>query len=130
MSAFLESMPDKRLAAADWSMTLPRVNEAICVPTQARTPCLALCLPSLASTDAQGSASALCPAYPDLPVSCLVAPQVNYVGKAANLYQDAGYELQGSSYVINKLIGTSWMWDRVRVSGGAYGAFTDFNSHR
>ena len=28
-----------------------------------------------------------------------------------------------SSYVINKLLGTSWLWDRVRVSGGAYGAF-------
>lgn len=55
---------------------------------------------------------------------------MNYVGKAANLYQDAGYELQGSSYVINKLLGTSWLWDRVRVVGGAYGGFSDFDSHR
>jgi presequence protease len=37
------------------------------------------------------------------------------VGKAANLYEDAGYKLQGSSYVINKLLGTTWLWDRVRV---------------
>eukprot|EP00873_Tetraselmis_striata_P018587 jgi/Tetstr1/438851/TSEL_027360.t1 len=58
-----------------------------------------------------------------------VPTQVNYVGKAANLYQDAGYELQGSSYVINKLLGTSWLWDRVRVVGGAYGGFSDFDSH-
>ena len=49
--------------------------------------------------------------------------QVNYVGKAANLYEDAGYQLSGTSYVINKLLGTSWLWDRVRVSGGAYGGF-------
>jgi hypothetical protein len=44
-----------------------------------------------------------------------VHAQVNYVGKAANLYEDAGYKLQGSSYVINKLLGTTWLWDRVRV---------------
>ena len=60
----------------------------------------------------------------------LVVPtQVNYVCKAANLYEDAGYELSGSSYVINKLLGTTWLWDRVRVSGGAYGAFCDFDTH-
>uniref|UniRef100_A0A061S1H5 Presequence protease 2 n=1 Tax=Tetraselmis sp. GSL018 TaxID=582737 RepID=A0A061S1H5_9CHLO len=58
-----------------------------------------------------------------------VPTQVNYVGKAANLYEDAGYELSGSSYVINKLLGTTWIWDRIRVSGGAYGGFTDFDSH-
>eukprot|EP00238_Polyblepharides_amylifera_P009616 CAMPEP_0196574836 /NCGR_PEP_ID=MMETSP1081-20130531/4451_1 /TAXON_ID=36882 /ORGANISM="Pyramimonas amylifera, Strain CCMP720" /LENGTH=1082 /DNA_ID=CAMNT_0041892963 /DNA_START=123 /DNA_END=3371 /DNA_ORIENTATION=+ len=59
----------------------------------------------------------------------LVIPTlVNYVGKGANLY-DAGYELDGSAYVISKLLGTSWLWDRVRVSGGAYGGFCDFDSH-
>jgi Zn-dependent M16 (insulinase) family peptidase len=57
-----------------------------------------------------------------------VPTQVNYVGKGANLYK-AGYELHGSSYVINKLLGTTWLWDRVRVSGGAYGGFSDFDSH-
>ena len=55
--------------------------------------------------------------------------QVNYVGKAVNLYEDAGYKLSGSSYVINKLLGTTWLWDRVRVSGGAYGGFSDFDPH-
>ncbi len=55
--------------------------------------------------------------------------QVNYVGKAANLYEDAGYQLSGSSYVVNKLLGTTWLWDRVRVVGGAYGGFSDFDSH-
>eukprot|EP00899_Mesostigma_viride_P012227 jgi/Mesvir1/21004/Mv08062-RA.1 len=59
----------------------------------------------------------------------LVVPtQVNYVGKAANLYE-AGHALHGSWYVINKFLGTSWLWDRVRVSGGAYGGFSDFDSH-
>lgn len=55
--------------------------------------------------------------------------QVNYVGKAANLYQDAGYQLSGSAYVVNKHLGTTWLWDRVRVSGGAYGGFSDFDTH-
>ena len=59
----------------------------------------------------------------------LVPTQVNYVCKASNLYEDAGYELSGSSYVISKLLGTTWLWDRVRVSGGAYGGFCDFDSH-
>ncbi|KAL3139941.1 hypothetical protein ABBQ38_004231 [Trebouxia sp. C0009 RCD-2024] len=58
-----------------------------------------------------------------------VPTQVNYVGKAANLYEDAGYNLHGSAYVINKYLGTTWLWDRVRVSGGAYGGFSDFDSH-
>ncbi|KAK3265333.1 hypothetical protein CYMTET_25974, partial [Cymbomonas tetramitiformis] len=59
----------------------------------------------------------------------LVVPtQVNYVGKAANLYE-SGYELTGSAYVISKMLGTTWLWDRVRVSGGAYGGFCDFDSH-
>lgn len=59
----------------------------------------------------------------------VVPTQVNYVGKAANLYEDAGYKLKGSSYVINKHLGTTYIWDRVRVSGGAYGGFTDFDTH-
>ncbi|EFN52070.1 hypothetical protein CHLNCDRAFT_139318 [Chlorella variabilis] len=60
----------------------------------------------------------------------LVVPtQVNYVCKAANLYEDAGYQLSGASYVINKSLSTSWLWDRVRVVGGAYGGFCDFDTH-
>eukprot|EP00879_Flechtneria_rotunda_P006113 GHRR01006426.1.p1 GENE.GHRR01006426.1~~GHRR01006426.1.p1 ORF type:complete len:1001 (+),score=416.66 GHRR01006426.1:475-3477(+) len=60
----------------------------------------------------------------------LVVPtQVNYVGKAANLYQDADYQLTGAAYVIEKHLGTSWLWDKVRVVGGAYGGFCSFDSH-
>lgn len=54
--------------------------------------------------------------------------QVNYVGKAGNIYS-TGYELDGSAYVISKHISNTWLWDRVRVSGGAYGGFCDFDSH-
>ncbi|GIL59926.1 hypothetical protein Vafri_14582 [Volvox africanus] len=58
-----------------------------------------------------------------------VPTQVNYVAKAANLFQDAGYELNGSAYVVEKYLGNTWLWDRVRVVGGAYGGFCSFDSH-
>ena len=40
--------------------------------------------------------------------------------QGANLYK-AGYEPNGSVNVITKYLGTTWLWDRVRVVGGAYG---------
>jgi len=58
-----------------------------------------------------------------------VPTQVNYVAKAVDLYASGGYSLHGSAAVVNKLISTSWLWDRVRVSGGAYGGFSDWDSH-
>ncbi|KAL4356629.1 hypothetical protein S245_029654 [Arachis hypogaea] len=58
----------------------------------------------------------------------VIPTQVNYVGKAANIY-DSGYKLSGSAYVISKYISNTWLWDRVRVSGGAYGGFCDFDTH-
>ncbi|KAK7366460.1 hypothetical protein VNO80_08450 [Phaseolus coccineus] len=58
----------------------------------------------------------------------VIPTQVNYVGKAANIY-DVGYQLNGSAYVISKYISNTWLWDRVRVSGGAYGGFCDFDTH-
>ena len=56
----------------------------------------------------------------------LIPAQVNYVGKAANLY-DLGYALHGSSTVVSRYLGASWLWDRIRVQGGAYGAFCSFD---
>ncbi|MCK4726606.1 MAG: peptidase M16, partial [Anaerolineales bacterium] len=55
-----------------------------------------------------------------------IPTQVNYVGKAANIY-NLGYTFHGSILVITKHLGTTWLWDRVRVQGGAYGAFCSFN---
>lgn len=55
-----------------------------------------------------------------------IPSQVNYVGKGVNLYQ-AGYEFHGSAQVICKFLRNSWLWDRVRVQGGAYGAFCLFD---
>jgi Zn-dependent M16 (insulinase) family peptidase len=66
---------------------------------------------------------------PDKPTGfegMIIPAQVNYVGKGANLYQ-LGYRLHGSAHVISRYLRTAWLWDRVRVQGGAYGAFCQFN---
>ena len=56
-----------------------------------------------------------------------IPAQVNYVAKGANLYE-LGYELNGSVSVINNYLRTTYLWDRIRVQGGAYGAFCAFDS--
>lgn len=55
-----------------------------------------------------------------------IPAQVNYVGKAGNLYSH-GYHFHGSAHVICRYLRNSWLWDRVRVQGGAYGAFCLFS---
>jgi Zn-dependent M16 (insulinase) family peptidase len=52
--------------------------------------------------------------------------QVNYVGKGANIYQ-MGYRFHGSIMAITRYLRNAWLWDRVRVLGGAYGAFCMFD---
>lgn len=55
-----------------------------------------------------------------------IPAQVNYVGKGGDLF-DLGYRLHGSAKVISRYLRTAWLWDRIRVQGGAYGAFCLFN---
>ena len=55
-----------------------------------------------------------------------IPTQVNYVGKGADLYRE-GYEFSGSSLVIAGYLRTSWLWEKVRVQGGAYGGFCLFD---
>jgi presequence protease len=57
-----------------------------------------------------------------------IPAQVNYVGKAADLYR-LGYELDGSVMVVTHYLRTTWLWERVRVQGGAYGGYVLFD-HR
>ncbi|CAL1410083.1 unnamed protein product [Linum trigynum] len=82
------------------------------------------CLPS-SSSAATASWNARLP----LGNEAIVIPsQVNYVGKAANIYE-AGYQLHGSVYVISNHISNTWLWDRVRLMGGAYGGMSHFNPY-
>jgi Zn-dependent M16 (insulinase) family peptidase len=64
------------------------------------------------------------PAYEGLTIPA----QVNYVGQGANLYK-LGYRSHGSMAVISNYLRTTWLWERVRVLGGAYGAFCSFDFH-
>jgi len=57
-----------------------------------------------------------------------IPSQVNYVGKGANLYK-FGYQLHGSTMPITRYLATTWLWERVRVQGGAYGGFCRFDPH-
>lgn len=54
--------------------------------------------------------------------------KVNYVGKAGDLY-GLGYTFDGSAMVIARYLNSTWLWERVRVHGGAYGGFCGFD-HR
>ncbi len=55
-----------------------------------------------------------------------IPAQVNYVGKAANLY-DLGYEYDGSAEVITGYLRLAYLWEKIRVQGGAYGGFAAFD---
>jgi presequence protease len=52
--------------------------------------------------------------------------QVNYVGKGVNLY-DLGYRYHGSTHVITRYLRNAWLWEKIRLQGGAYGAFCSFD---
>lgn len=54
----------------------------------------------------------------------LIAPaQVNYVGIGATL-ESIGYTGQGADIVVNRHLGRTFLHDRIREQGGAYGAFS------
>ncbi len=49
-----------------------------------------------------------------------IPAQVNYVGKGTNLYT-YGYQKHGSTQVIQRFLNTDYLWENIRVKGGAYG---------
>ncbi len=55
-----------------------------------------------------------------------IPAQVNYVGKAANLYE-LGYQFDGSAEVITGYLRMAYLWEKIRVLGGAYGAYAVFD---
>lgn len=52
--------------------------------------------------------------------------QVSYVGKSGLLYEN-GEESNGSAQVVSKFLKTGYLWDHVRVMGGAYGGFCTYS---
>jgi Zn-dependent M16 (insulinase) family peptidase len=55
----------------------------------------------------------------------VVPTQVSYVGKGGRIY-DAGEVLSGSATVVARFLRTGYLWDHVRVMGGAYGGMCMF----
>ena len=59
----------------------------------------------------------------------LVIPaKVNYVGKGADLYR-AGVKPSGAHIVARRYLRTTWLWDKIRVQGGAYGGQCMFDRY-
>ena len=58
----------------------------------------------------------------------VVPTQVSYVGKAGLVYGD-DETVHGSSQVVSNFLKNGYLWDRVRVMGGAYGGFCTFSQY-
>ncbi|MBQ7617416.1 MAG: peptidase M16, partial [Desulfovibrio sp.] len=67
-------------------------------------------------------------ALKDLPRAegLLTQSRINYVGQAVNLYQQ-GWTYHGSASVVLRFLSMGYLWENVRVRGGAYGAFCSFD---
>jgi Zn-dependent M16 (insulinase) family peptidase len=55
-----------------------------------------------------------------------IPAQVNYVGKGVDLYA-LGHTVTGSWFAVQNYLHTVYLWERVRVQGGAYGGFCTFD---
>jgi len=55
----------------------------------------------------------------------IVPTQVSYVGKGGQLFT-VGEKVTGSTAVVSRYLRTGYLWDFVRVIGGAYGGFCTF----
>ncbi|QDR82144.1 insulinase family protein [Sporomusa termitida] len=56
----------------------------------------------------------------------LTSGKVQYVAKGAN-FRRLGYTYHGSMKVLETILRYDYLWNRIRVQGGAYGAFTQFD---
>jgi len=57
-----------------------------------------------------------------------IPSKVNFVGKGADLRQ-LGYKISGATSVAIRHLNTTWLWDKVRVQGGAYGGSASFDPY-
>ena len=56
----------------------------------------------------------------------IIPSQVNYVAKGTDINAH-GYRPHGSVHVITRFLRSAWLWEQVRVRGGAYGVFCTFD---
>jgi len=57
----------------------------------------------------------------------MIASQVQYVARAGNLFT-AGYEYSGILQVVKTAVNVDWLYQQIRVKGGAYGCGCGFTS--
>jgi Zn-dependent M16 (insulinase) family peptidase len=58
----------------------------------------------------------------------IIPAKVNYVGKGDNLYL-RGTKPHGSHLVARRYLRTTWLWEKIRVQGGAYGGQCMFDRY-
>lgn len=63
---------------------------------------------------------------PETPEAITLPSQVNFVGKGLDLY-NSGYKFHGSILAALQYLRSTWLWERVRVQGGAYGGLGAFD---
>lgn len=120
--------------ANDWPGLLKKLQELRKMLLNRRGALIGLTAEAEAAPRLSELASALAARLPEQSVSpvaraleslpereALITPsQVNFMGKGLNLY-DAGYRYHGSALVLLKYLRTGYLWEKVRVQGGAYG---------
>ncbi len=99
------------LAEDDWRTFLPRLEEL---------------LGDLPEQDVQLSHWEL--KLPDRREGLVIPSQVNYVGQTFNLF-DTGYRLNGSLEAVIQYLRMTYLWEKIRAQGGAYGAFCELDSN-
>ncbi len=73
----------------------------------------------------KGEAALELPSY-NLNEAFLTAGNIQYVGKGANLY-DWDYKYSGKFEVLKAILNTQYLWENVRMKGGAYGCSAAFD---
>eukprot|EP00429_Kryptoperidinium_foliaceum_P042989 CAMPEP_0176124514 /NCGR_PEP_ID=MMETSP0120_2-20121206/62782_1 /TAXON_ID=160619 /ORGANISM="Kryptoperidinium foliaceum, Strain CCMP 1326" /LENGTH=1070 /DNA_ID=CAMNT_0017459297 /DNA_START=74 /DNA_END=3282 /DNA_ORIENTATION=+ len=58
----------------------------------------------------------------------VVPTQVSYVGKGGLVFEE-GDKVTGAAQVVARFLRTGYLWDHVRVMGGAYGGFCTFSPY-
>ena len=58
----------------------------------------------------------------------VVPTQVSYVGKGGLVFEE-GETVTGAAQVVSRFLRTGYLWDHVRVMGGAYGGFCTFSPY-
>lgn len=76
--------------------------------------------------EAPDRAAADWPVAPAADEGLTVPTQVNFVGKGGDLYA-LGHRLHGSWLTVQNWLNTTYLWERVRVQGGAYGGSCAFD---